>query len=181
MTFYTKGKTRRIEFEYIPLTQENKDLLNDFSCGNDELDKAFRQDCINDTSSVTNLVVDKENNKVICVYSLNCASIIGCNEGKHYPRSAVEIKYFAMNIDYQDIKSDDEDEGCLSSAILYDINAKIFLFTENFCGAEFIFLYSTPEGEPFYRKCQFDDFPIEILRNNDPYLEGCIPLCLKIR
>lgn len=181
MTFYIKGKTRCIEFDYTPLTQENKDLLNDFSCGNSELDKTFRYNCVNDTSSVTNLTIDKENGKVICVYSLNCASIIGCKEGKHYPRSAVEIKYFAMNIEYQDIKSDDEDEGCLSSAILYDISAQIFRFTEDVCGADFIFLYSTPEGEPFYRKCQFDDFPIEFLRNDDPYLEGCIPLFLKIR
>lgn len=170
-----------IEYSEEQLTSENTSLLDNFSCGNSELDRVFKNECANDFSSVTKLIINNRNADVICVYSLNCASMILENHKKHYPAPAVEIKYFAINEKYQDIKSLDIDEGCLSSVILYDLMAQIFTFTDEICGANFVFLYSTPMGEKFYRKCGFVDFPIDVWQNDSRYLEGCVPLCFKLR
>ena len=162
------------------LDDENINLLDDFSCGNDVLDEKFRKDCTYNPSFVTSLVINNSTKEIVCVYSINCASLILESHGKHYPTPAVEIKYFAMNIKYQDIKAFDE-EGCLSNIILYDLIAQIFSFTDNICGANYVFLYSTPEGEPFYRKCGFIDFPKDAWNSDSSFLEGCIPLYLKLR
>lgn len=163
------------------ITPENNLLLNDFSCGNPVLDNVFKNECANDFSAVTKIIVNAQSEEIICVYSLNCASIILESHNKHYPAPAVEIKYFAINTKYQDIKSKDKDDGCLSSVILYDLMAQILSFTDEICGANFVFLYSTEEGESFYRKCGFVDFPIDVWRDNSRFLDGCIPLCFKLR
>ena len=156
-------------------------MLDNFTCGNTELDETFKKKCVYDESAVTKIVINTQNQEVICVYSLNCASLILENHKKHYPAPAVEIKYFAVNTKYQDLKSLDPDEGCLSTVIFYEVMRQIFDFTDNICGANFVFLYSTPEGEPFYRKCGFNDFPINVWKNNSRYLDGCTPLYFKMR
>ena len=160
---------------------ESAPLLNNFSCGNTVLDDIFKNECANDFSSVTKIIVNAQSEEIICVYSLCCASMILENHNKHYPAPAVEIKYFAINTKYQDIKSKDKDDGCLSSVILYDLMAQILFFTDEICGANFVFLYSTEEGESFYRKCGFVDFPIDVWRDDSRFLDGCIPLCFKLR
>ena len=160
---------------------ENQYLLDAFSCGNSGLDDTFRTSCADDETAVTKIVINNDNNDVICVYSLNCASMILENYGKHYPAPSVEIKYFAVNSKYQDLKAIDEDDGCLSNVIFYDVMRHIFDFTDDICGANFVLLYSTPEGESFYRKCGFIDFPLEVWRNDSRYLDGCVPLYFRLR
>lgn len=169
------------EFEIELLSYDNRILLDKFSCGNSALDDAFRNECLNDFSSVTKLAVNVHTKEVICVYSLNCSAMILTNYGKHYPAPAVEIKYFAVNEKYQNVRAFEQDDGCLSSFILYDLMSKIYDFTDEICGANFILLYSTPVGERFYKRCGFVDFPVDIMRNDSRYLEGCIPLCFKLR
>ena len=157
------------------LLNENVHLLKSFSCGNEIIDEHIRNGT-NDFSTVTKMYIDIEKNAVVCVYSLSCSSMIIESYKKHYPAPAVEIKTFAVDSTYQNIPySENHDDGVLSDWLLSDVMGEILGFTDDICGANLIILYSTNEGEPFYRRNGFKSFLENAWRDNDRYLDGCTP------
>lgn len=174
------GKDLKLLF--IPLERENAGLLDTYFCGNDGIDWYIKEKAASDLTAVTTMVVNAENNDVICIYSLCCSSYTVISHGLYYPYPAVEIKIFAMNKAYQDIRySDDKEDGCLSNIILDHIIGTIFDFTDNVCGANFITLYSTEEGYEFYKRNGFGDFIEMAMKSNDRFTEGCYPMYMVIR
>lgn len=174
---------QNIKLDRIILDRDNADLLASFSCGNEGIDEYIAVKGHSDLMAVTKMILNSENNDVICVYSLCCSSfIIGCSGGKCHPYPAVEIKIFAVNKKYQDMRySDDPDEGCLSNFILNMIIGEIFDFTDNVCGANIILLYSTEEGYSFYKKNGFKDFIELAATSSDKFVDGCRPMFMTMR
>ncbi|MDE6133628.1 MAG: hypothetical protein K2G04_09710 [Oscillospiraceae bacterium] len=174
---------QNIKLDWVILDKDNADLLNSFSCGNDGIDEYITVKGYSDLMAVTKMILNSENNEVICVYSLCCSSfIMGCSNGKYHPYPAVEIKIFAVNKKYQNMRySDDPNEACLSNFILNRIIGEIFDFTDNVCGANIILLYSTDEGYSFYKKNGFNDFVELAIPSSDKFVDGCHPMFMAIR
>ena len=49
-------------------------------------------------------------------------------------------------------------------------------FTDTYCGANKIILYSVPDAVKFYERSGFKPFENYMLQSNERYLEGCIPM-----
>ena len=177
----TYGRDIKFTEKPLLLTIDNAYLLNSFSCGNEVMDEHIRNSA-NDLATVTKMFVDTDNDSVVCVYSLSCSSMIIESGEKHYPAPAVEIKTFAVDTTYQNIPySEDYEDGVLSDWIFSVVIGEILSFTDDICGANLVLLYSTDEGEQFYRRNGFMDFIETAWRDNDRYLDGCTPLYLRIR
>lgn len=174
---------QNIKLDWVILDKDNVDLLDSFSCGNDGIDEYITEKSYSDLMAVTKMILNSENNDVICVYSLCCSSfIMGCTNGKYHPYPAVEIKIFAVNKKYQDMRySEDPDEGCLSNFILNRIIGEIFDFTDNVCGANIVLLYSTDEGYSFYKGNGFKDFVELAVTSSDRFVDDCHPMFMAIR
>lgn len=166
----------------VILDNGNADLLRDFSCGNDYIDNYVSEKGAYDFTAVTKMVLNSDNNEVICVYSLCCSSFLISSKEKLHPNPAVEIKIFAVSQKYQDIKySRDPNEGCLSNFILNKVIGEIFEFTDDMCGANIILLYSTDEGYDFYKKNGFKDFLDIAVKSDDKTVDGCYPMFMTMR
>lgn len=174
------GNSIKIDYQY--LSNDNINLLDSFSCGNEVMDEYIKKKCLNDYSSVTRLAINAKNEEVICAYTLCCSSMIVESYTKHYPVSAVELKFFAVNEKYQDMPySKDKEDGCLSNVLLSEVIERIFTFTDDFCGANLLVVYSTDEGVSFYRMNGFVNFPENVWRDNSRFIDDCTPLFLTLR
>lgn len=173
---------QNIRLETVILDKDNADLLSSFSCGNEGIDEYITGKAPYDLMAVTKMLLNSDNNDVICVYSLCCSSFIISSHNRFHPYPAVEIKIFAVNKSYQDMRySDDPDEGCLSNFILNNIIADIFGFTDDVCGANIILLYSTDEGYEFYKRNGFKDFIELAIKSSDRFVDDCHPMFMAIR
>ena len=171
-----------IELSYELLTKENECKLAGFNCGNEELDKYIKTHCASADDMVTRIVIDSEKGKVVCVYSLSASSIIWVSYGKYYYAPAIEIKVFALDEEYQNVRySCDENDGCLSNILLSGVINQILDITDNCCGANLVSLYSTPSAIQFYKKNDFIEYPEDALHSDDRFLDGCTPLYMRIR
>lgn len=176
-----------MKISFSEIHEGNKLILSNFHSGNDSIDSYFKGKCeaITDTSAKS-FVVTNDNTQngmpsVIGVYSLCCSGYVIDSHNYFYIHPAVEIKYFAINEYYQDIQySENTEEGCLSSNILATIIGRIISFTDSYCGANKVILYSVPEAEFFYQRMGFHLFANYMLKNNERYLEGCIPMYLDL-
>lgn len=145
-----------MKISFSEIHEGNKLILSNFHSGNDSIDSYFKGKCeaITDTSAKS-FVVTNDNTQngmpsVIGVYSLCCSGYVIDSHNYFYIHPAVEIKYFAINEYYQDIQySENTEEGCLSSNILATIIGRIISFTDSYCGANKVILYSVPEAEFF--------------------------------
>lgn len=170
------GKNLDLKFE--SLGENNIAKIKSFHSGNDVLDKYFKQEAIKDTTSKTFLILDTLDNieEIVGLYTLCCSGYIIESHDKYYIYPAVEIKYFAMNDKYQDILFSNEQDDCLSGCILSVIIGYIMNFTENYCGANKIILYSVPNAVNFYKRSGFKPFENYMLKSNERYLEDCTPM-----
>lgn len=151
--------------------------LQSFTCGNDSIDNIIKEKLIDDTMTKSFAVSDKESTDIIAVYSLSCSGFIVQSYQKVFIYPAVEIQYFAIHEKYQDIQyCPDTSYGCLSNILFDRIIAEIYDFTDKYCGADKIILYSVPTAHDFYIKSGFQDFEEYMLKSQDRFLDGCIPM-----
>lgn len=163
------------------LNRGHEDFLCKFHSENFAFDSFIRQEAfsyVNDGEGVTRLVFDKidENHKnLIAFYTLAATSIpfisrikINNNEGKirgirarfkkEYDEkicgiSAIEIKMFAVDKNYQDMfyKMKEYDMP-VSAWVFQSILNEIIGMSNESIGAKAVFLHSVREAEDFYRK-----------------------------
>lgn len=164
---------------YSPEIEDYDDFKDNFSSGNDSIDRKIYDNRYNN-NFVDYFVVDNKTDKIIAVYSLACSACIYSDHDKNHFYSAIEIEFFAVDIHYQDIKAIDPDEGCLSSIIFRSILSKIMDMSFEVIGATKIILYSVPNAVSFYQKNGFSEFEIDILKNTDWYTDECIPMYMHI-
>lgn len=173
------------------ISMVNLKFCNKFDCGNKTLNNYLKEKAYRDCDSVTNIIRDKGSNKIIAFFSLSCGAIYLCTTHvkkeeqssqnlKFTSFPAVEIKHFAVNKEYQDTYIVDEDTNksyLLSGALLDYIKNKVIMeFTEKYCGASRIILYSTPQAVNFYETSGFESFYEDFVIDNSSYLEGCTPM-----
>lgn len=162
------------------LSENDIEFVQSFDCGNEIINNYLKEHAYNDSKSTTSLIYDLSNNHVVSYYSLNCSGFV-INSNSHiiiYP--AVEIKMFAVDENYKHILFSSEDNFTLSDYIFSNVISKIYDFTEEYCGADKVILYSVPRAEKFYRKNGFKRFQDFMLQSESKFIDGCIPMYMNL-
>ncbi len=186
---------KKLPYTISLLSEDYLNILTDFRCGNDEIDRYIREDALNDMNSgkgVTYLVLNDKKDKLIAYYTLAATSIIysetkdikeknSIDELKIRGFPAIEIKMFAVSKVYQDYVYHSEEFGdkILSDMILGSLIGDIYNYSLNILGIQMIVLYSTKEGFKFYKRNGFETLEKYIPLYSE-YTEDCIPMYLRL-
>lgn len=153
-------------------------LLVKFHCGNEEIDSYFQNKALNDDDAVTYCFLDDNLSTIIALSSLSCNGIIVKSKKSLYTYPAVEIKMFAVNDCFKH-KSCPIYEGLNWSDYCFDTTISIITqFTEKYCGASRVFLYSVPQAVHFYKRQHMQEFTDLMCRDDRAYLKGCTPMLM---
>ena len=173
-----------IQFGIYKLTDEYKNQINNFSCGNKSIDEYLKKDAFEHMQtgqSITKVVVKEDSNNIIAYYSLSASSIvIESYEGKYFS-PAVEVKMFAVLDELHSLNySEDEDEGTFSEHLFSLIIRDIYELSENTIGISSIILYSVPKAFNFYYGMGFKSFEEYMITSDSRYLNGCKPMWFEL-
>lgn len=171
-----------IKFDIHKLEEQHSSIIQNFNCGNDEIDKYLKYKALGDIengNSLTKVAIGKDN-EIIAYYSINCSAIVMENHNHKYFSPAIEIKMFAVNSKYHKIPYSDDDDDTFATHLLCFIIKEITKITEETCGASSIILYSVPYAKKFYSDIGFEPFEEYMVSNADMYLKGCRPMWFKL-
>lgn len=162
------------KYDLINLKNIPSNLLNSFDCGNDVINDYFKHKAIDDDDVTTFGFLNDQN--IVSLVSLCCTGIMLESGNKIQIIPAVEIKMFATSENYQHgLHPSGDDykwsEYCLDKTIAFIIN-----FTENYCGASKIVLYSVPNAVNFYIRSGFKKFEKFMRPSEKRFLDGCVPM-----
>lgn len=179
-----------------PLTRDNYDLVKGLSCRNEILDDFLINDAIYERGTRTYLFIydDEGSKKILGFFSLSASgvSLISYKEGKgvkeeeqRYNASGVEIANFALDSEFHhmywsEISKKEGIKFYLSDFLFTKVLEYITNDIIEVIGITFITLYSVPEAESLYRRRKFEYFGDFMIANNKRYLDGCIPMYIKI-
>lgn len=168
------------------------DDLDNFDCGNDELNK-YMTDCIKGNHAVVHGLYDTTNNPKILagICLLKCSAYIekiklNYNDDGEIDEDnpmncelfpAIEILYFAMDTKYQDVKIVEDDmDGCLASYYLDLIMDDIMNSSEIFSKVDYILLYSVESAINFYEHSGFSKFEDNAVAFKNEKQVTCTPM-----
>lgn len=179
-----------IKFGIYKLDDIHKQQVSSFCCGTKSIDDFLKERAYEEMESgncVTKVVIvedneSDDNNKIIAYYSLSASSIVIESFKQKYFYPAVEIKMFAVLDKFHGLNfTEDDEEGTFSEYLFSSIIDDINKLSKNEIGVQHIILYSVPKAYNFYHnKMGFIDFTELMVKNNERYLNGCIPMCLPL-
>ena len=173
-----KNKKPRKKVKILPvfsveiLNDENQKYISTF-CSNLNTNSAeydvgryLIQDALKEQkegNGVTYLIVDEKHNKVISFFTLSSASMLILlkhmeeDDDEYYynyvnnylPISSVKVKYFAVDVEYQDLFYNEEP---LSAHIFKMMIHRIIKMSTNNIGFKAIFLFSLDSSKNFYAR-----------------------------
>jgi len=165
----------------ILLTKDNISLVRNFNCGNKVINEYLKFKALEDTQATTFIVLDDNSNDIICYYSLSCCGFVVNNGTNFTIYPAVEIKMFAIDEKYQHMNySENIEDGNFSDMLFSEVIGNIYNFTDNYCGADKVILYSVPDAESFYTRNGFKRFERFMLQSTSIFVDGCIPMYLSL-
>lgn len=182
-------------FETKILDDKNLDLLENFTCGHDELDRYVKEDAFKDNSigkGVTYLVVDKRNAKLVAYYTLSSTSLLFFDDKDISNKKSIdevvirgipsiEIKMFAVRKSFQDVfyKDEENQQILVSDVILGAVIGDIYNIVTSTLGARMIVLNSVPDAVKFYERNCF--LPLgEYISLYDEYSKDCVPMYMML-
>lgn len=158
-------------------------LFERFDCGNTVMNNFFRYTAVESALDSTYVFIDYERDSVAAAASIACSSLQITDNGSYYDSvPAVEIKYFAVDTQYQKLRfSDDRDEGYFSDAVLSALIGFVYRFTDDYCAATHILLYSTPDAVHVYERNGFIKLSESgIMVRHNRFFDGCTPMMLPL-
>ena len=172
------------QFGYRFCTKEKTTTqqLQKFHCGNEYIDSYLKGEVKPDRTTTTYYWLDVGKNAIMAIAAIACSGIIINTGGCYNVLPAIEIKFFAVDREYQDLQWGEKiDDGVLSDYILCSLEYEIISdIAENVCGADYILLYSVPESLSFYKRNNYNEFLDCFLKSTDITTQNCIPLFKKI-
>lgn len=186
-----------VNYRTVILDEENINSTNLFDCGNSAINSFLKFNALessDNNEAKTYIFLNELENKVIGFFSLRCSAIYcdisvskednksNTDGGRTINFPAIEIDYFAIDIEYQGLKYDEIDDDelfTLSDALFGDILG-ICLEVSKIIAFKFLILYSVPNAINFYKKHNFKEFYIFMNRINNMHVEDCMPMFLEI-
>lgn len=183
----------KLPFKIALASDKYLHLIEQFSCGHDEIDRYIKEDALLDQYNgrgVTYLILNELEDKLIAYYTLMSTSLIyaidnSCNTKIDKLRisgfPAIEIKMFAVSKTYQKCVylSDDLGNTLYSDLILGSLIGDIYTFSSEVIGIQMIILYSTDEALKLYRRNHFEDLGQYIPLYSE-YTKDCTPMYLRL-
>lgn len=169
----------QISIEMKILSFKNRKYIKKFFCGNTSIDDYYRNNAINDNSSVTYLFTNTLDNSIIACVTIACSAIFTDTDEEDVFStilSAMEIKYFAVDEAYKHIPYVKGSSLTLSHYIFSYMLEYMKEISHNNIGASKIVLYSVPQAINFYKRCKFKEFGNTMYGDEGYYVEGCLPM-----
>ena len=159
------------------LTEDNFRLTRYFFCGNPTIDNYFQQEALDDPTAVTYLVIDELNEKLLAALTLSCSAIfLAKKQQLSTLMSAIEVVYFAVDVDYQGLRYRPDDKRSLSHYLFSYLIEMIRGISQKNVGAAKIVLYSVPEAWHFYARLGFVPFAGEMYGDRGTFVRDCVPM-----
>lgn len=159
------------------LTEENYKLTRYFFCGNPTIDDYFRLEALDDPAAVTYLVIDELNEKLLSALTISCSAIfLSKKQQLSTLMSAIEVVYFAVDVDYQGLRYRQGDTRSLSHYLFSYLIEMMRGISRTSVGAAKIVLYSVPEACGFYRRLGFLPFDGGMYGDKGTFVKGCAPM-----
>lgn len=159
------------------LKDANAQLTRHFFCGNPAIDNYYRYEAVTDPAAVTYLVIDCSREKLLAALTISCSAIF--LEKKRQLStllSAIEVVYFAVDMDYQGLPYRPEDPYSLSHYLFSYLIELIRGISQKHVGAAKIVLYSVPEAKNFYKRLGFTPFGERMYGDRGTFVNGCMPM-----
>ncbi len=159
------------------LTHANERMTRYFFCGNPAIDEYFRCFAADDATSVTYLVIDENNQKLLAALTIACSAIFLSKKQQFSTlMSAIEVVYFAVDVDYQGLRYRPGDDKSLSHYLFSYLIEMIRGISRDHVGAAKIVLYSVPEAFNFYRRLGFSTFGSTMYGDRGTFVKDCVPM-----
>lgn len=181
MPFYSYGK--QVKYSVIDLSSVDEKLIEDFSCGNNEIDRIIKNK--NSPESTIKLVMDDKKKCLIGFIAYQASGIRLYYENTAITKPALQINYFAIDSRYQHLQYDNhedfqENKYNLSDEIFCEFLKLFRKISEEFLYFEYIILYSVPNAKNFYIRNFFEEFNTYMSPDKYRYLDGCLPMYMSI-
>lgn len=173
MSFYVFGENVKYSIKN-GLSSVDYSLIEDFSCGNLEIDNAIKRKNL-DTYTVK-VIIDNNRNCMIGFIAYQASGITLSYENTVITKPALQVGYFAIDSKYQHLPYIDEktdDRYNLSDHIFNNFLKHFRKISEKILYLDYIILYSVPDAKSFYLRNCFEDFSCYMNSDKYPYLEGC--------
>lgn len=159
------------------LTHANERMTRYFFCGNPAIDEYFRCFAADDATAVTYLVIDENNQKLLAALTIACSAIFLAKKQQFSTlMSAIEVVYFAVDVDYQGLRYRPGDDRSLSHYLFSYLIEMIRGISRDHVGAAKIVLYSVPEAFNFYRRLGFSTFGSTMYGDRGTFVKDCVPM-----
>ena len=159
------------------LTPANERLTRYFFCGNPAIDDYFRLYAADDAAAVTYLVIDENNDKLLAALTIACSAIFQSKKQQFSTlMSAIEVVYFAVDVDYQGMRYRPGDDRSISHYLFSYLIEMIRSISRDHVGAAKIVLYSVPEAFNFYRRLGFRTFANSMYGDRGTFVKDCVPM-----
>lgn len=174
---------KRVEYgQQIPvrievLSPKNQRLTRDFFCGNPAIDDYFRLEAADDATAVTYLVIDENDEKLLAALTISCSAIFLSKKHQFSTlMSAIEVVYFAVDVEYQGLRYRPGDQRSLSHYLFSYLIEMMRDISREHVGAAKIVLYSVPEAWHFYKRLGFIPFTGGMYGDRGTFVRDCVPM-----
>ena len=159
------------------LNGKNSRLTRYFFCGNPSIDDYFRLEALDDSTAVTYLVIDEMNEKLLAALTISCSAIFLSKKLQFSTlMSAIEVVYYAVDVDYQGLPYRPGDQRSLSHYLFSYLIEMMRDISREHVGAAKIVLYSVPEAKNFYTRLGFKTFDRNMYGDRGTYVSDCKPM-----
>ena len=159
------------------LNRENHRLTRYFFCGNPAIDDYFRLEAADDTTAVTYLIIDDAQNKLLAALTIACSAIFLAKKQQFSTlMSAIEVVYFAVDVEYQGLRYRPGDQRSLSHYLFSYLIEMMRDISREHVGAAKLVLYSVPEAWRFYQRLGFVPFAGGMYGDRGTFVRDCVPM-----
>ena len=159
------------------LSPKNQRLTRDFFCGNPAIDDYFRLEAADDATAVPYLVIDENDEKLLAALTISCSAIFLSKKHQFSTlMSAIEVVYFAVDVEYQGLHYRPGDQRSLSHYLFSYLIEMMRDISREHVGAAKIVLYSVPEAWHFYKRLGFIPFTGGMYGDRGTFVRDCVPM-----
>ena len=159
------------------LSEQNCRMTRNFFCGNPSIDNYFQCEALDDATAVTYLIIDELNQKLLGALTISCSAIFLSKKLQLSTlMSAIEVVYYAVDVDYQGLRYRPGDDKSLSHYLFSYLIEMIRGISREHVGAAKIVLYSVPEARNFYTRLGFKLFDRNMYGDRGTYVSDCKPM-----
>ena len=159
------------------LDEKNSRLTRYFFCGNPTIDDYFKFDALGDRTAVTYLIIDELNEKLLAALTISCSAIFLSKKLQLSTlMSAIEVVYYAVDVDYQGLRYRPGDDKSLSHYLFSYLIEMMRSISRSHVGAAKIVLYSVPEAKNFYTRLGFKTFERNMYGDRGTFVSDCKPM-----